>query len=172
MPKSKADWILLIPVFGAIATLPFIVPENPLLHLDDPSHWGVLGILLFVALFWRRVKTGRQRAPKRLLATFLGAMPLIYIANWIRFGGSSGWLVVEVLGLVLFGILVALGWWRGKWWFAAGIAAHAVWDAAHIGQTTFIPDWYAVGCAVADVAVAGYAAALCYLFPSRPGGAR
>ena len=72
---------------------------------------------------------------------------------------SSGWLGVEAAGLALF---VAAAWvGRGRrWWLVAGIAAHAVWDAAHLGATDFVPDWYAIACAVIDVAVAGYAAGL------------
>lgn len=149
-----------IPVAAATGTLPWIVPENPLLHLDDPSHWGLIGYLGVLFLLLRRAGRG---VPRRTLTLFLAGMPLIYLANWLRHGGTSGWLTVELSGLASFGFLAWMGRFRAGWWLAVGIAAHGLWDVAHVGVAPFVPDWYATACAIVDVAMGGYVAAVCLM---------
>lgn len=158
------------PVAFASLALLWIVPEFPLAHLDDPSHWGVLAYLLFASLLVGRQLRGAVGLPRRLLALFLSGMPLIYLANWLRHGGAPGWLGVELAGLGLFAAIAWLGW-RGKaWWVVAGLAAHAVWDAAHLEGVAFVPHWYAIGCAVVDIGLSGYAAAVCLRSSPSAGG--
>jgi hypothetical protein len=147
-----------IPVAAATATLPWIVPENPLLHLDDPSHWGLIGYVATLLLLLRRSGRG---VPRRTLALFLAGMPLIYLANWLRHDGSPSWLAVELFGIALFGALAWIGLFRAGWWLAVGVAAHGIWDIAHVGAAPFVPDWYATACAIVDVAMGGYVATVC-----------
>ena len=145
------------PLVAATASLAWIVPESPFAHLDDPSHWGVLGYLGCVGALAGRWWRGRLRPPRRLLAIFLTGMPLVYLANWLRWGGDPTWLGIETVGLILFGTAAWLGCSRSGLLLASGIATHAVWDAAHLGGPSFVPDWYATGCAIVDVALGGFA---------------
>ncbi len=169
--RARGELVLWIPVAAATASLAWIVPELPLVHLDDPSHWGVIGYLGFVGILARRVTVGRLGLPRSLLALFLAGMPLIYVANWVRFGGTTGWLVVELLGLVLFSVIAWLGRSRAAWWLAAGVAGHALWDAGHLGGPSFVPDWYATGCAIVDIALGGLTAGI-FLSSTKSGAGR
>lgn len=150
-----------IPVAGATAALVWIVPASPFAHLDDPSHWGVIGYGVTVLLLVLRRLRGRGRHfPERdLLAAFLAAMPVIYLADWLRFDGSSAWIAVEAAGALAFWALAWLGAARSPWFLAVGIAGHALWDVWHFGNVTFVPDWYVLACAVVDPALGVYAAA-------------
>lgn len=150
----------LLPVAAATWTLFWLVPGFPLAHLDDPGHWGVLGYLLVLALVLRlRLKGARgTRSERRLLALFLAGMPVVYVADWLRFGGPPAWLWIELLGVVCFWALALLGWRRSPWFLVAGLFAHGLWDAAHTGRTGFVADWYTVGCFLVDLAFAVYAA--------------
>ncbi len=157
---KKLDLLAAVAVAAATVALFWIVPEFPLTHLDNPSHWGVVGYaatLVLVLVYRLRGIEGSRREFLLLLA-FLAGMPVIYVADWLRYGGSTGWLGIELAGLVLYGTLAVLAVTRAPWFLAAGIAAHGLWDLAHYQRSDYVPDWYAVGCAVIDVAVGLYAA--------------
>ncbi len=149
----------LLAVIAATITLFWIVPEFPLAHLDDPSHWGVIGYAVTVVVIGARV-LGRLSAAteRRWMVSFLIGMPLIYVANWRRFGGTGGWLSVELFGVFLYGAVAWLSLRRSPWFLPVGIAGHGLWDGAHYDKTDFVPNWYVVGCLVVDVAVAVYLA--------------
>jgi hypothetical protein len=94
-------------------------------------------------------------------ALFLAGMPLVYIVRWLEVdGASSVTLGLEVIGLVVFGSLAAVGLKRAPWLVVLGIAAHGVgWDAAHwLFRPTFMFDWYAVACLLCDVGLSVYLA--------------
>ena len=155
----RRDRYLLLPVVAAAIALFWIVPEVPLVHLDDPSHWGVLGYAVTLVGVVARVLGRRSAASeRRWMVGFLVGMPLIYVADWVRFGGSIGWLGIELVGVVLYGGVAWLSIRRLPWFLAGGIAGHAVWDAAHYDATGFVPNWYIVGCIVVDVALGLYVA--------------
>ncbi len=135
-----------------------IVPENPLVHLDDPSHWGVIGYVIVVALLVGRELTTKPRShPRLLLGGFLAGMPLVYVADWIRFGGPLAHLWIELGGTVLYGSIAVAAVSRAPGLLAVGIASHAVWDLAHYGRSSYVPDWYVVGCVVVDLAIGFFA---------------
>ena len=52
---KKLDLLAIVAVVAATSALFWLVPALPLAHLDDPSHWGVLGyaITLVVILTLR-----------------------------------------------------------------------------------------------------------------------
>ena len=137
------------------------MPAPPFAHLDDPSHWGVIGFALILLLVLRlRLRGIRGSLSERnWLLAFLAGMPVIYLADWLRFGGSLGWLGIEIAGAAIYWTLVLLAVKRSPWFLAAGIAGHAIWDAGHYQRTEFVPDWYVVGCVVIDLAFGIYAAA-------------
>ena len=154
---TRARWI---PIIGATGGALWLVPDWPFGHLDEPVYWGVLGYVALLALLgWREV-TGRRRLPRRLLAYTIVAMPAVYVASCLRHGGSPGFLVLEIVGLVVFGAAAYLGSARARWWIVLGLAAHAWWDIGHSGGMPYVPSWYALACAIADVGLAGYAASL------------
>jgi hypothetical protein len=92
-----------------------------------------------------------------VLAVFLGSMPLVYIGAWLT-TGAFGSIGVELAGLLVYATVAIVGATRAPSVLAIGIAAHGLWDLAHYRRSAFMPDWYALGCAVADAGVAIYAA--------------
>ena len=153
--RSGRELLSWTPIVGASLALVWIVPENPLAHLDDPSHWGVIGYVLTV---WRLValrsdRLDRPSGAHRILIGFLIGMPIIYLADWVRFGGSLGYLWVEVGGALLYWTIAAAAVVRSYRVLSAGIAGHALWDLLHLGTADYVPEWYAFGCALVDVAV-------------------
>lgn len=132
------------------------VPALPFLHLDDPSHWGVLGFAATAALLLSpSADRWSRRQLHAILTVFVIALPLIYIANAIRWNGGVAGLSVELLGLVIWcGLAIAA--LRRPFLLPIGIALHAVWDAAHFGHADYVPDWYIVACIAADLGLAGY----------------
>ncbi len=155
----KRDRYLLLPVGAATIALFWIVPEIPLLHLDDPSHWGVMGYAATLVVVAARLLGRRSAASeRRWMVGFLVGMPLIYVADWVRFGGTIGWLGIEVMGVALYTAAAWLSMRRVPWLLPAGIMGHALWDVAHYDSTAFVPNWYALGCVVVDVALGLYVA--------------
>ncbi len=155
--------LYLVPLVAATVSLPWVVPVSPLRHLDDPGYLGVLGfgLTLGVLALGAVLKTpAADRLVWWCLLAFLVGMPLVYVADWLRFGGSYPWLAVELAGLALFGALALLAVRRSPWFLAAGILGHALWDAAHYGRTAFVPDWYALGCFLIDVGLGLYVLSL------------
>ena len=163
MPSAamkKQDVLLLTPLAAATVALFWIVPALPFAHLDDPSHWGVLGyaftLVLILRLRWRGIQGSRIEWNWLLL--FLAGMPVIYLANWLRFGGDAAWLWIELGGALLYWMLVLLALVRSPWFLVVGIAAHGLWDAWHYDLTDFVPNWYVLGCFIIDVTLGIYAA--------------
>ena len=66
-----------------------VVPDWPHRHLDDPSYWGLLAYLVVFVLVLALTSGGVGRTGRALLRVFLFGLPLIYVANWVRFGGST-----------------------------------------------------------------------------------
>lgn len=155
------SWLPFLPIAGATVALFWVVPEPPFAHLDDPSHWGVLGYGLTIVLLvaGRIAGHGRRwRTERHLLVAFLVAMPVIYLAAWVRFGGAGVWLGVEALGAAAYWALAWLGAVRSPWFLAVGIAGHALWDVWHLGTVTYVPQWYALACGIIDPPVGLYVA--------------
>ncbi|MEM8962315.1 MAG: DUF6010 family protein [Acidobacteriota bacterium] len=150
----------IIPLLVATAGVVSIIPEPPWARLDDPNQWGVIGYvgtLLMLIYFQFRPNDKREH---RLLVMFLAGMPVIYLADWLRFAGPLEWLWIELAG--------ALGFWFLAWHarssrylLALGIAGHGVWDLwhhqlEHQDRITFVPSWYAIACAVIDFSLGLY----------------
>jgi hypothetical protein len=125
-------------------------------------------LVVVVALVVTRSLGDRAlRFERWVFALFLAGMPLVYVSSWFVYASSglgsrdasTSWLAIELVGVPVYGALAVIGLRRSPWVLAAGILAHGVfWDAWHIGWTPFVPDWYAVGCLVTDVAMAIYVA--------------
>lgn len=69
---------------------------------------------------------------------------------------ESTWLMIELIGVGLFGVLVQLVRRKVVSWLAAGWALHALWDVGHLisAGAEFVPDWYPALCITFDLVVA------------------
>ena len=128
----------------------------------DPCHLASIACGVTVACLYatRFLGTKALMIEPILLTLFLAGMPLVYIASWLVTGGaSSAWLGVEILGLPLYVSLAVLGLKRSPWFLVVGIAAHGIaWDSWHYSHSAYIPNWYAIGCLLADVSISTYIA--------------
>jgi hypothetical protein len=156
-PVNKRD--LLAPAC-AVATVGAVVlvPELPWRHPAEPVNGAVLGyVLTLVTLLWLRFTRAPARVERRVLAVFLGTMPLVYLASAVVRHAGAGALALEGAGLLLFAATAALGLGRRAWLLGAGIVAHGLgWDAWHHGFS-YMPDWYALACLVADLGIGAFA---------------
>ncbi len=149
---NAARLLLGIATLAALAVL----PGWPHRHLDDPSYLGVIGFAVVAALLLRS-KGGMDpgSANRRRVGIVLFALPVVYVANLLRWGGSATELGIQLVGLAAWVWLA----WRSRRSDAAlwlGMALHALWDAAHYGRVGFIPEWYATAYIAVDVGLAGY----------------
>ena len=94
-----------------------------------------------------------------VLAVGLVAAAVLYIGFALANGAPFRSLVLESLGVVLFGLVAWLGLRRSPLWLALGWAAHGAWDLGlnwGPGAPSFVPSWYPVVCTSFDLLVAGY----------------
>lgn len=126
--------------------------------------WLPAGIILaFVFIFLARAFDQRK-----VFAIGLVVAAFIYVGFAVSGGASAGWIVVEVLGVALYGFAAWLGLRVSPWWLVIGWGAHPVWDVGlHLVGTgrEFAPGWYAIICISFDTVVALYIAYRC----ARPG---
>lgn len=147
-------------LYGQLVASLWIVPDWSPSHLGEPPYLAAVGGVatsLFIAVL--RASGMRGSSIERIaLALFLGAMPFVYVASWLV-APAPGWLPIELVGIAIYVPLAILGMTRSAWFLAVGIVAHGiVWDLSHYGHTPFVPDWYAVGCLVADIGIGVYTA--------------
>jgi len=152
-----ASWLLLIvQVLGTLVLLPSHLAEEGL----SPPVLGTIGALLVPAWMLVRRMRGRPGAllERRVLSLFLAGMPVVYLVSYAR-APQPGWLSIELVGLVIYSLLALASLRASPYLLAIGIAGHGVgWDVWHLGRTNFVPDWYAAGCLVVDLALALYVA--------------
>lgn len=148
----KAHWLFLV---GAVALALRFVPGFPRFYLDDPNRWAVAACVVVIAVMLLRGWRSRGVEPHvHALTAILMALPLVYVADWIRFGGSALWLLVELLGVALFWGFAWAAVKKGPRFLAWGIGIHAGWDLMHFGASEYVPDWYVIACVIIDVALA------------------
>ena len=161
MNRNDSDpaWVPWLGLFGL-----GILASGVVHGLPAPVYWGVAGSVVTcgTVMYLRRRSGPGSRAERTMWAIFLALMPVVYVAAWIRAGVAREALGVEIVGLVAFGLAALLGR-RAPWLLVAGIGAHGLWDAWHIGPPAFlgpryITRWYAVFCLIVDVGFAVYAA--------------
>jgi hypothetical protein len=154
--REIAGWLLLLlQIPGAILT----TPDWSIPNLAKPVYMASIGgVLTALTLLYLRRKIRGGDMERASLALFLGGMPLIYVSSWF-IAPQPGWLVIEIVGVVVFGALAVLGYFKSSWFLAGGIAAHGVfWDLWHVHRQSFVPDWYAIGCMAVDVMLGLYVA--------------
>ena len=116
----------------ALATI-WIVPDwSPSLEPTYTAAVSAIATTVFLLVLRASGRRGTQ-LELHLLAVFLAAMPLVYVASWLRRSRRSPYLL------------------------GAGIAAHGLlWDVWHAGHSSYIPTWYAIGCMIVDVGLGAY----------------
>jgi hypothetical protein len=133
-----------------------LAPESPFAHLGSAPYAATVGAaiagitLTIVRLLPRR----NLQLEKIVLAVFLAAMPMIYFWSALEAGDSNG-VLLESLGIVIYGGLAVFGFLRSPLALGLGIAAHGlIWDWLHHNRSVYIPNWYSLGCLIVDVAFA------------------
>ncbi len=142
-----------------IAAAPWLIhgTPSPAVPHDSAVYGYLLVVAVLVAAQLFAPPARIARIERVVLGLLLASMPSVYLGDWRLFGGSRAWLGVELAGQAIFGALAIAGMWRAPWLIAAGIAAHGLlWDAWHYHSGSATPDWYAIGCALVDLGLAGY----------------
>jgi hypothetical protein len=111
-----------------------------------------------------------RRAEDRIFAVVLAITAAYYVVHAIG-GGTREDLLLELLGLALFGAFAVLGFLGRRWWLAFGWAAHAGWDVGfHTGgRGGYVPEWYPMLCVGFDLFLSGFIVGLALLRERRSG---
>ncbi|MGW8221659.1 MAG: DUF6010 family protein [Syntrophobacteria bacterium] len=115
----------------------------------------ILGVVLALLFIWFARTRGPQREPF-IYSIGLIIAALFYVAFSVT-GATTQWLMLELIGLVVFTIFAVLGLRVSLWFLALGWASHVSWDVLlHlIREQPFVPNWYPVACISFDLMVAG-----------------
>jgi hypothetical protein len=151
-----------------------VAPDIHLADLGEPAIGATLGTpLVLAAIVTLRLAGMPSIFERRLLALFLLLMPTVYLSSLALHGGGAPWPAVEIVGQLIFAVLAIAGLRASGRYLALGIAAHGLlWDLWHHGRTTFIPDWYTVGCLLVDVGWGAYAASRVGVWDAEAAAAR
>ncbi len=119
--------------------------------------WVALGIFAVIPLlvFANRLKYNTMI---KLLGRSLVAAAMIYVGFALAWGDNT-WLVIEISGIIVYGLFYALSIKYNAIWLAFGWLLHPVWDVIlHLfgPGTHVVPSWYAVACVSFDITVAAY----------------
>ena len=117
--------------------------------------WLVAGLLAGAWYVWFASKGHPGRERKAYSNGLLIAAVIYLFFALVPF--DAGWLGVEALGVVAYGILVWLGRHVSFYFVAVGWLLHPLWDVAlHLRGPGrhIVPDWYAIACVSFDVLLA------------------
>jgi hypothetical protein len=99
---------------------------------------------------------------RSFLVLFLFIAAGLYIIFAVRAGEGAFWVVIESVGVALFGGMGLLGLRGSLWWLVAAWALHPLWDVGlhYVGPgRPFAPETYTIACLSFDLLVAAYIAA-------------
>ena len=97
---------------------------------------GAIGgaVLAVIAFLLSRFTT--EIYGRALLAIFLFAAAGAYFGFAVLAGAGPIWMLVELVGVIVFGTMGLLGLRGSPWWLAAGWALHPLWDVVlHLNRT-------------------------------------
>jgi hypothetical protein len=117
---------------------------------------AVLAVIAFLLSRFTMEIYGRA-----LLAIFLFAAAGAYFGFAVLAGAGPIWTLVELVGVIVFGVMALLGLRDSAWWLAVGWALHPLWDVVlhYWGPgRTFASQPYAIACISFDWVVAAYIA--------------
>ena len=135
-----------------------ILPESPFARVTEPTYLAALAaIAVTLVLAVTRFVARPPWLDRVVLASFLAGMPIVYAWCAILRGDSAD-LAVESIGIVVFGGTAVAGYIRRPWLIGAGIIAHGIgWDLWHHARSGYVPDWYSLGCLIADIGIGVFA---------------
>jgi hypothetical protein len=112
-------------------------------------------IACFAFIFLARLLSPKREL--RLYGVTLIITALIYVGFTLR-GATTAWVVVELIGAVVFTVLALVGLKISALLLAFAWAAHAAWDVVlhKLTEAAFVPDWYPLACLSFDLVLAGY----------------
>lgn len=119
--------------------------------------WLVLGAVLAAAYIFIG-KTISWISMKTNLAIGLVAAALIYV-GFAFVWGDMRWVLIEALGIPLYGAMAWLGLKKSPVWLSIGWMLHMPWDlfVHYIGPGFHVaPEWYMFACFSFDLIVGGY----------------
>lgn len=119
--------------------------------------WFGLGQVV-AALFLFYARSQGPHKEMYILRTGLIIAAVIYV-GFAALWGNSGWVLIEITGIAVYGLFAVLALRHSAVWLAIGWAAHSLWDVLlHLfGQGHAIaPEWYVIACLSFDLLVAGY----------------
>ena len=117
---------------------------------------GGAALSLIAFLLSRFVK---DIAGRTLLATVLFAAAGAYLGFAFEERMARGWVLIELLQCIAFGVLGLYGWRGSAKWLALGWALHPIWDFGlhYLGPgRSFAPLPYTIACISFDWVVAAY----------------
>src|SRR6266700_198544 len=158
------EWVALAVATALTAVGMYMVPSWQGIVTDVCLQAAVFASATIALMYVTRFLGQRGITIERIvLALFLAGMPLVYIMRWLvqRSGAGSGWLWVELLGLVVYVALAVSGLKASPWFLVVGIVGHGLaWDSWHYyTDTAYMPRWYAIACLLADIGLGLYIAA-------------
>lgn len=121
--------------------------------------WFVLGVILAIPLLLIANRTKAALLP-HLYGGSLVIAAVIYI-GFAAVWGDERWLLIELAGVLGYGVFYWLGVRHALLWIALGWLLHPLWDAGlHLygPGTHVVPHWYAILCLAFDFMVAGHIA--------------
>ena len=153
------DRVALGALVAQLLAVLWLAPASVLHSPGEPTSLATFCTVIVTLVLLRSRLTGDDRFDRFILAVFLAGMPIIYAWAAILHG-DDGDLGVEAIGVLVFVGLALAGYARWPWLIGVGILAHGLaWDAWHHGRSSYIPDWYSVGCLVTDLGVGVFALA-------------
>src|SRR5690349_13106270 len=155
--RMTRDRIALVALISPLPPVLWLTPGSVLHAPAEPTTFASLcTVIVTVGLLASRL-AGTTRYDRLVLALFLAGMQVIYVwAAILRAGGGA--LGIEAIGLLAFAGLALAGYARWPWLLGVGILAHGLaWDSWHHGHSSYIPDWYSLGCLVTDLGVGVFA---------------
>ena len=119
--------------------------------------WLFLGLAGGSALIFY-TNSRHHEKQTQVLSVGLLIVALIYV-GFAFLWGDLQWVLIESVGVVIYGAFCYLAVSKSAYWLAVGWAAHSAWDVVlHLfgpGHHV-VPEWYAVACISFDFLVAGY----------------
>ncbi len=104
------------------------------------------------------IRTEEEGVERYRLAVGLTLAAAIYAAFSMN-AGPGIWVLAELAGVGLFGVIALVGYRRSAFLVAAGWVLHVGWDVIHhIVNVRFIPSWYPDACISFDLVIAVYLA--------------
>ncbi|MCH7764498.1 MAG: hypothetical protein IIB95_12310 [Candidatus Marinimicrobia bacterium] len=118
--------------------------------------WLLAGLIAGYGYFKYASKThiGREKKAYRIGLVVAAAIYIFFAVLW----GDIYWIVLEILGVLGFGMLALLGKRISYYVVSMGWLLHILWDVAlHLqGPGAHVaPAWYAISCASFDLLLAG-----------------